>query len=217
VVKRKELEVRQLLRDDTGVRVVTDDRVERFDAVVMACHSDQSLAILGDHASDAETDVLASIRYQPNEAVLHTDVSVLPERPLAWASWNYERASDTSRESAQVCLHYLLNKLQPLPVEQAVIVSLNPNRPINEAHVIDRFSYAHPVFDLDAIRAQGRVPALQGQQRTYFAGAWMGYGFHEDGLKAGLQAARRLVQDLGLENPPSAAELRQASLPGVFA
>lgn len=209
--------VRQLLRDDTGVRVVTDERVERFDAVVMACHSDQSLAILGDNASDAETDVLASIRYQPNEAVLHTDVSVLPERPLAWASWNYERASDTSRESAQVCLHYLLNKLQPLPVEQAVIVSLNPNRPINEAHVIDRFSYAHPVFDLDAIRAQGRVPALQGQQRTYFAGAWMGYGFHEDGLKAGLQAARRLVQDLGLENPPSAAELRQASLPGVFA
>jgi predicted NAD/FAD-binding protein len=209
--------VRQLLRDDTGVRVVTDTRVEHFDAVVMACHSDQSLAILGDNASDTETDVLSAIRYQPNEAVLHTDVSVLPERPLAWASWNYERASDTSRESAQVCLHYLLNKLQPLPVEQAVIVSLNPNRPVAAEHVIDRFEYAHPVFDLDAIRAQGRVPALQGQQRTYFAGAWMGYGFHEDGLKAGLQAARQLIGDLGLQAQPDASALRQAALPGVFA
>lgn len=206
-----------LLRDAEGVRVVTDDRVEHFDAVVLACHSDQALRLLGDGASDAETDTLAAIRYQPNEAVLHTDATVLPERPLAWAAWNYERATDAGRESAQVCLHYLLNKLQPLPVERPVIVSLNPHRPIDPAQVIDRFEYAHPVFDLGAIRAQAKVPGLQGQQHTYFAGAWMGYGFHEDGLKAGLQAARRLMADLGLNATPSAAEQRQAALPGVFA
>ena len=137
--------------------------------------------------------------------------------PLAWAAWSYERATDAGRESAQVCLHYLPNQLQPLPVERPVIVSLNPHRPIDPAQVIDRFEYAHPVFDLGAIRAQAKVPGLQGQQHTYFAGAWMGYGFHEDGLKAGLQAARRLMADLGLSATPSAAEQRQAALPGVFA
>ena len=209
--------VRALLRDAEGVRVVSDGRVEHFDAVVLACHSDQALRVLGDGASDAERATLGAIRYQPNEAVLHTDTSVLPERPLAWAAWNYERATDAGRESAQVCLHYLLNKLQPLPVERPVIVSLNPHRPIDPAQVIDRFEYAHPVFDLGAIRAQAQVPALQGQQHSYFAGAWMGYGFHEDGLKAGLQAARRLIEDLGLNAAPSAAEQRQAALPGVFA
>jgi predicted NAD/FAD-binding protein len=211
--------VRALLRDSQGVRVVTDAQVEHFDAVVLACHSDQALHILGTGASAAEADTLGAIRYQPNQAVLHTDTTVLPERPLAWAAWNYERATDTGRESAQVCLHYLLNKLQPLPVEQPVVVSLNPHRPIDPARVIDQFEYAHPVFDLGAIRAQARAPDLQGQQHTYFAGAWMGYGFHEDGLKAGLQAARCLMRDLGLaaDATASASAQRQAALPGVFA
>ncbi len=190
--------VRQIVRDAAGVRVITDGQVDRFDAVVMACHTDQSLRLLGDEASTQEREVLGAIRYQPNRAVLHTDTSVLPAARRAWSAWNYERAPQREVESARVCLHYLLNKLQPLPVEQPVIVSLNPQREIAAAHVLGAWDYDHPVFDIDAIRAQSRVPALQGQQHTWFAGAWCGYGFHEDGLKAGLQAARGVIERLGI-------------------
>jgi len=190
--------VLQVLRDAQGVRVLTQGRVERFEAVVLACHSDQALALLGEHATPEETAVLGAIRYQPNHAVLHTDTAVLPQRRRAWAAWNYARAPCAATESAQVCLHYLLNRLQPLPVEQPVLVSLNPQGPIDPAQVLGEYRYAHPVFDLAALRAQARVPAMQGQRHTFFAGAWMGYGFHEDGLKAGLQAARALMEAHGL-------------------
>ena len=139
--------------------------------------------------------MLGAISYQPNRAVLHTDESVLPKRKLAWAAWNYERAADLGRESARVCLHYLLNKLQPLPFEQPVIVSLNPVRPIDPARVIGEYDYAHPVFDGAAIEAQQQLVQIQGQQHSYFCGAWAGYGFHEDGLKSGMQAARQLLAD----------------------
>jgi len=209
--------VHQVLRDADGVRVVTDGRVERFDAIVMACHSDQALALLGDAASADERTVLGAIRYQPNRAVLHTDASVLPTERTAWAAWNYERGTGTHHEAAQVCLHYWINQLQPLPVAQPVVVSLNPQSGINPALVLGEYAYAHPVFDLAAIRAQARVPALQGQQHTYFAGAWMGYGFHEDGLKAGLHAARALIDAHGLVPAPSQEAARRAAMPGVFA
>ncbi len=96
-----------------------------------------------------------------------------------------------------MCLHYWLNLLQPLPFSQDVIVSLNPVREIDPAHVIGEYEYAHPVFDLPAIQAQSRMPQLQGQQHTWFAGAWMGYGFHEDGFKAGRAAAQNLLASLG--------------------
>jgi predicted NAD/FAD-binding protein len=215
--KRLSTPVRQVLRDEAGVRVVTDGQVERFDAIVMACHSDQALRLLGTGASPREREVLGAIRYQPNRAVLHTDASVLPENPRAWAAWNYERAPSAGAESAQVCLHYLLNRLQPLPVAQPVVVSLNPQREISPAQVVGEYAYDHPVFDLAAIRAQARVPAMQGQQHTYFAGAWTGYGFHEDGLKSGLQAARALIDAHGLVPAPSESETRRAALPGVFA
>ena len=185
--------VLKVLRDAQGVRVVTDGTVERFDSVLFACHSDQALALLGSEASADEREVLGAIRYQPNVAVLHTDTSVLPATPRAWAAWNYERSPQASRESAQVCLHYLLNQLQPLPVAQPVVVSLNPQNDIDPRHTVGRYEYAHPVFDLAAIRAQARVPALQGRQHTFFAGAWTGYGFHEDGLKSGLRAAQALI------------------------
>ncbi len=182
--------VRRIERDADGVRIATDAGTETFDHLVLATHSDQALALLAEPSPD-EAAVLGAIRYQPNHAVLHTDASVLPERPSAWAAWNYQRA-DGERESGGVCLHYLLNKLQPLPWSQPVIVSLNPVREIARSEVMADYDYAHPVLDLAAIDAQSRVPALQGQRRTWFAGAWMGYGFHEDGLKAGLAAARGL-------------------------
>ena len=141
--------------------------------------------------------------------------SVLPKRRRAWAAWNYERAASDAKESSRVCLHYLINQLQPLPFEQPVVVSLNPVREIERAHVLGTFDYAHPVFDLPAIHAQANVPALQGTCHTYFAGAWMGYGFHEDGLKAGLGAARQLLIDAGLQSPARARALRQPELEWV--
>ena len=190
--------VQRIQRDDDGVRVITANRAERFDKVVLACHSDQALALLADPSHD-ECAVLDAIRYQPNRAVLHTDTSVLPDKELAWAAWNYERAESSSREQSQVCLHYLINKLQPIPFQQPVVVSLNPLRSIAPEHVLGSYDYAHPVFDLEAIRAQRRVPQLQGRQHTYFCGAWTGYGFHEDGLKSGLQVGRELL----LQSPVS--------------
>lgn len=194
--KRLGTPVRAVRRDGSGVQVRTDAGWERFDKLVLATHSDQSLALLTD-ASPLEREVLAPIRYQPNRAVLHTDISVLPQRKLAWAAWNYERspraAGSANDAGAQVCLHYLLNRLQPLPWQQPVVVSLNPVRAIDPARILGEYDYAHPVFDLAAIRAQSQVSQLQGRQHTYYCGAWMGYGFHEDGLKAGLGVARQLL------------------------
>ncbi len=189
--------VLDLQRSARGVRLLTARGWESFDAVVLACHSDQALALLGDGASETERAVLGAIRYQPNQAVLHSDAAVLPQRQAAWAAWNYERATDAGTERAQVCLHYLLNRLQPLPWQRPVIVSLNPARPIREELVHQRIEYSHPVFDLAALQAQGRIDELQGRQRTWFCGAWCGYGFHEDGLKAGHAAADGVLQALG--------------------
>jgi predicted NAD/FAD-binding protein len=191
--KRLKSPVQRLVRDASGVNITTHGQTERFDKVVLACHSDQSLALLAD-ATAQEQNTLSRIRYQANRAVLHTDTSVLPQSKRAWAAWNYERASShgVNAGDARVCLHYLINQLQPLPFSQPVVVSLNPLRDIDPALVHGVFDYAHPVFDLAAIDAQTRVAALQGQNNTYFCGAWTGYGFHEDGLKSGLAVARLL-------------------------
>jgi predicted NAD/FAD-binding protein len=192
--KRLNTPVRLIERDEQGVRIITDGHAERFDKLVLATHSDQALALLRD-PTPAEQAVLGSIRYHDNQAVLHTDTGVLPSNPLAWAAWNYERA-ESHTEQAAVCLHYLLNRLQPLPFQQEVMVSLNPVRKIRSDQVLAEFSYAHPVFDLAAIRAQQELPGLQGSLHTWYCGAWTGYGFHEDGLKSGLQAARQLLIEI---------------------
>lgn len=165
---------------------------EHFDAVILAGHSDQSLALLS-LPTDAEHQVLAAIRYQPNVAVLHTDAALLPRRRAAWAAWNYESGGRDGRDGRAVCLHYLLNQLQPLPWEQPVVVSLNPLRQPAAASVIGRYHYAHPVFDDAAVRAQARLADIQGSGRVWFAGAWTRYGFHEDGLLSGLNAAQGVI------------------------
>lgn len=167
------------------VRVESALGAQLYDEVVLATHSDQSLALLQD-ATDDERSVLSAVTYQPNRAVLHTDASCLPVRRNAWSAWNYESAGAAE---PRVCVHYLLNKLQPLPVDTPVIVSLNPIHAPDPASVLGEFDYAHPVFDSDAIAAQRRLPALQGQRHVWFAGAWTGYGFHEDGLISGLTVA----------------------------
>jgi predicted NAD/FAD-binding protein len=176
-----------------GVTVTTATGTEHFDAAVLACHSDQALAILGDDASDDERAVLGAIAYHPNRAVLHTDTQLLPKRPRAWAAWNYEHSADPQVEGSGVCLHYLLNRLQPLPFAQPVVVSLNPARLPRPETVLASIDYAHPVFDMAAVHAQRRLPDLQGRRSTWFCGAWTGYGFHEDGLKSGLGVARAIA------------------------
>ena len=193
--KRLNTPVQRIVRDAHSVSLQTHAGFERFDQVILASHADQSLAMLAEPSAQ-ERATLGAIRYHPNRAVLHTDTSVMPQKKLAWAAWNYERAAHDSTESTRVCLHYWLNLLQPLPFSQDVIVSLNPVREIDPAHVIGEYDYAHPVFDLPAIQAQANMPQLQGQQHTWFAGAWMGYGFHEDGFKAGRAAAQGLLARL---------------------
>lgn len=190
--RRLLMPVRSVTRAPSGgarsVRVETAAGSEQFDQVVLACHSDQALALLGDARAD-EQAVLGAIAYQPNRAVLHTDASCLPASIRAWSAWNYQ---STASASPQVCVHYLINKLQPLPCHTPVIVSLNPIDEPDPRLVLGEFDYAHPVFDAAAIAAQSRLPALQGVQNTWFAGAWTGYGFHEDGLASGLSVAAAL-------------------------
>lgn len=179
------------------VRIRTASGSAMFDRVILATHSDQALGLLAEPTAQ-EREVLGAIPYQSNRAVLHTDASVLPKRRAAWAAWNYERSAAPGQRASRVCLHYLLNRLQPLPWQHPVLVSLNPLRPIAQDQVLGTYDYAHPVFDLAAVAAQARMPALQGQLGRYYAGAWMGYGFHEDGLKAGLAAAAQLLADAEL-------------------
>ncbi len=173
-----------------AVALQTAAGTEYFDQVVMACHSDQALALLAD-ARDDERAALSAIRYQPNRAVLHTDTSCLPASRKAWSAWNYQGRAGSE---AQVCVHYLINLLQPLPRCRPVIVSLNPLDQPDPAKVHGEFAYSHPVFDAAAIAAQGRLAGFQGRQNTWFAGAWTGYGFHEDGLKSGLGVAMALAR-----------------------
>jgi len=186
-------------RRDDGVKLRTAAGAETFDAVIFACHAPQALALLGAAASADERAVLGALRTQKNTAVLHTDASLMPRERKAWAAWNFERAEPrlaASADRTQVCLHYWINQLQPLPFAQPVVVSLNPLREPDPALVHGRFDWEHPVFDAAAIAAQRLLHALQGRERTWFCGAWCGYGFHEDGLSAGLAAARGVIEHL---------------------
>ena len=164
---------------------------ERFDAVVLACHSDQALALLGAEASPAERAVLSAIPYQKNRALLHTDTKLLPKNPRVWSAWNYAAGADAP-QGRPVSVHYLINKLQPLPFAQPVIVSLNPHREPDASRVIGEFDYDHPVFGAGAAAAQARLPEIQGARSTWYCGAWTRYGFHEDGFGSALEVARAL-------------------------
>ncbi|SCK26077.1 NAD(P)/FAD-dependent oxidoreductase [Vogesella sp. LIG4] len=180
--------VTRVRRGEAGVHVSSPQGEEHYHQLVLACHSDQALALLSDADAD-EQGVLRRLPYQRNRALLHTDTSFLPRRPSAWAAWNY-RVGSPGVSDKPIMVSYLLNKLQPLPFSQPVIVTLNPYR--EPPQVLAEFDYAHPVFDTAAIAAQRELALLQGRRHTWFAGAWTGYGFHEDGLKAGMAVARGL-------------------------
>ena len=187
--------VRRVRRDPWGVEVFTDYGAERYDQVVMATHTDVSLRLL-EHPSAEERAMLQAIPYLPNRAVLHTDATLLPTRKRAWAAWNFHSREPAASDSP-VSLSYLLNRLQPLPFARPVMVTLNP---VDEPHpdsVLGEFDYDHPAFLEGSDEAKGKLPGLQGRNRTWYAGAWTRYGFHEDGLASALAVAR----GLGVEAP----------------
>jgi predicted NAD/FAD-binding protein len=198
--KFKRSQVKSIIRKNNAVEIITDTETSIYDHVVMACHSDQALKALSDASKD-ESDILESIHYQDNRAVLHTDSSVLPKNKKCWSAWNYASTQNENLQDKLVCVNYLINKLQPLPTtwaDQAVIVSLNPVQEPLKNMVRADIHYAHPIFDEAAIKAQHQLPIIQGTNNTWFCGAWTGYGFHEDGLRSGELVAEALSEMIHL-------------------
>ena len=183
--------VTKITRGADEVEIHTSGGPERFDQIVVATHSDQALELLSD-PSDAEREVLGAIRYQPNRATLHTDERLLPANRKAWASWNYHRVADQPTEAT---LTYRLRSLQGIESRDELLVTLNRDDAIDPARILRTFEYAHPVYDGPAIAAQARHEDLNGQNRTWFAGAYWGYGFHEDGVQSARVVCRRLTHE----------------------
>lgn len=192
--------VLRVVRSPHGVSVLTQHGQSAFDQVIFACHSDEALEILGSDADPEEAACLTAIRYAPNTAYLHRDPSLMPARKAAWASWNYLRDGD--RTSRGVTVSYWMNLLQNIDRKKPLFVTLNPATPPDPALTFKTIAYSHPQFDQKALAAQQALKALQGRNRTWFAGAWLGYGFHEDGLASGLAAARRLGAVLPWDDQP---------------
>jgi predicted NAD/FAD-binding protein len=186
---RLDTPVRCVSRRAGGVRIQpSNDEAEEFDGVVFACHSDQALNLLTD-ASPAERDVLAAIPYQENEAILHTDARVLPYSRLAWAAWNYHIPKQPQN---RVALTYNMNILQSLDAPETVCVSLNHGEAIAPNRVIKRILYHHPVYTPAGIAAQQRHGEISGVNRTYYCGAYWGFGFHEDGVNSALRVVAQV-------------------------
>ncbi len=180
--------VRAVRREEHGVLVrPSGGEAERFDEVVLATHPDQALRMLED-ASGLERSVLAAIPYQVNEAVLHTDVRMLPRRRRAWASWNYHWRPDPGPRAT---VTYHMNRLQSLRAEREFCVTLNRTEAIDPDRIIRRISYAHPVYTAAGIEAQKRFAEVSGRGHVHFCGAYWGWGFHEDGVRSGLRVAER--------------------------
>jgi predicted NAD/FAD-binding protein len=163
---------------------------ENFDYIFMACHSNEALAILKD-ASNNEKEILGAIPYTNNEVYLHTDSSIMPKYKLSWAAWNY---NIDSKESEPITLTYNMNILQNIKIETPVLVTLNPKGCIDPKKIIKKLNYAHPTFSIDSINAQKKHPIISGINRTFFAGAYWGNGFHEDGVKSAYDSVKQFNQ-----------------------
>ncbi len=178
-----------ILRGPGGVAIRTaGGQSLRFDRVLIACHADEALALLKDADPD-EAKALAAFRYVRNEAILHTDPKLMPRRKRLWSSWNYLGGQG---ETKSVSLTYWMNRLQPLETQDDYFVSINPQAKISDDCVIERMTYEHPMFDAPAIATQKHLWSLQGRRRTWYAGSYFGFGFHEDALQAGLAAAEEM-------------------------
>jgi predicted NAD/FAD-binding protein len=184
--------VTAIYRRSNGVEVVDAHGVHKtYDQVIIATHSDEALALLAD-PSPAETSVLGAIRYRPNDVYLHRDTRLMPKRRRAWSAWNFIRDGSRGGAGQEVAISYWMNALQGIDADKPLFVTLNPPTPPAPALTFRRFSYAHPQYDLAAFAAQRQLDTIQGARRTWFCGAWAGYGFHEDGLKAAITVARQL-------------------------
>jgi uncharacterized protein len=183
--------VRRIERLPDEVRIEAEgSETESFDRVVIATHSDQALALLTD-PSEAEREVLGAIPYQPNEAVLHTDARMMPRRRAAWSSWNFHLAAPAPTSTT---VTYWMNHLQRLSARRQYFLTLNRDEAIDPDKVLRRFTYDHPVYTAAGIAAQARRAEVSGVNRTHYAGAWWGWGFHEDGVVSGL----RVCEELGV-------------------
>ena len=183
---RVSMPITSITRDEDGVTVTPrGGEPERFDHVVLATHSDQALGMLRD-ASDREHEILGAIPYQPNEAVLHTDRTLLPRRRRAWASWNYHLLDEPTGLST---VTYHMNRLQALDADREFCVTLNRSDAIDPGKVLRTISYAHPVFTPEGARAQDRHHEISGRNRTHYAGAYWRWGFHEDGVASAVRVA----------------------------
>jgi predicted NAD/FAD-binding protein len=180
---------RMVERDDDGVRVTdSSGQTERFDQIIFASHSDETLAMLAS-PSPVEAEVLGAVGYRGNDVYLHRDIRLMPKRQRAWAAWNVIQSDD---DRAEVCVTYWMNVLQSIDRSRPLFVTLNPPEPPAPGLTFARFNYAHPQYDEAAIKAQKRLDDIQGRNRSWFCGAWTGYGFHEDGLASGLRVAEML-------------------------
>jgi len=188
VQERLACPVRAIHRHGDRVSVDSAAGSEVFDQVVLACHSDQALGLLAD-ASDNEQAILGAIGYQPNEVVLHTDASLLPRRRKAWAAWNAFVPGDAD---APCTVSYCMNLLQGLDAPEPLVVTLNRSEAVDPARVLRRLAYQHPVYTPQSVAAQQRRAVIQGQNRTWFAGAYWGWGFHEDGMRSAVDVAAGL-------------------------
>ncbi len=170
---------------------------EGFDEVVFASHSDDALAMLSD-ATGVERTALSAIRYQPNEAVLHADARMMPRRRVCWSSWNYTEATDKTTD--RIDLTYWMNSLQPIPKNDPMFVTLNSTREIRDDLIYDQTAFRHPVYDLTALAAQDTMRAINGRNRTWFCGAWMRNGFHEDGLRSAADVVEEMsrIEAMGI-------------------
>lgn len=179
------------IRDSVQI-TFADDSVKTFDEIVFACHSDQALALLED-ATDDEKQILGGIEYRANEVVLHTDISLLPQRKKAWASWNYQLSDNRSKPAS---VTYNMNILQGLQSEHTYCVTLNQTEEIAEKHIIRKYTYHHPVFNLKSIQAQRKRKKICGVNHTHFTGAYWYNGFHEDGVKSAVDVGKRFNCEL---------------------
>ncbi|MBK5946516.1 cyclopropane-fatty-acyl-phospholipid synthase [Rhodobacter veldkampii DSM 11550] len=178
-------------RDAQGAEVrLTGGGWERFDEVILATHSDDALALLSDPTPE-ETAALSRIRYQPNEMVLHADASVMPRRKAAWASWVY--TEEAGPRPDRIDLTYWMNSLQPIPQEDLLLVTLNTRRSLREELIYDQATFRHPVYDLAALEGQAMVRGMNGRNATWFCGAWMRNGFHEDGFASAVDVAQAIT------------------------
>ena len=187
---RLSAEVTAIKRHDYGVDVTASGQTETYDQIVLAAHSDQSLAMLSD-ASEQEQNILSAIRYLPNDVYLHRDLRLMPKRPNVWSAWNYISQDKNGCDSI-MSVSYWMNRLQNIDYSKPVFVTLNPPVPPAPDMTFGHYVYDHPQFDGPALDAQKRLPTIQGVNRTWYCGAWCGYGFHEDGLQSALKICAQI-------------------------